>query len=92
MKVKVISKRPIHRSGEPSMFPGQVYDVASLSGIEHHVQVVAETYHTKVIHEEPVRPLMVGGEPLSASPAAQASPEQTVTRRRRGRRSQPKEE
>lgn len=83
MKVKVISDEPIRRSGLEPMLPGQVYEVASLSGIRDHVKVVGE-YDTKVIVE---RPTVAAGEPLSASPAAQASPEQTVTRRRRGRRS-----
>lgn len=83
MRVKVISKKPIPRAGAEPMMPGQEYDVASLSGIREHVEVVSE-YQTKVIVE---RPTLAAGIPLSASPADQASPEQTVTRRRRGRRS-----
>lgn len=88
MKVKVISQEPIRRSGLDPLMPGQVYEVASLSGIREHVEVVSE-YQTKVIVE---RPTVADGEPLSASPAAPASPEQTVTRRRRGRRSSQTEE
>lgn len=89
MRVKVISKKPIPRAGAEPMMPGQEYDVASLSGIRQHVNVVTREYDTKVIVE---RPTLAAGIPLSASPADQASPEQTVTRRRRGRRSRQGEE
>ena len=83
MKVKVIAQDAIRHPEHGMMLPGQEYEVASLSGIRDHVKVVQE-YDTKVIVE---RPTMAAGEPLSASPVAPASPEQTVTRRRRGRRS-----
>lgn len=85
MRVKVISKKPIPRAGAEPMMPGNEYDVASLSGIREHVQVLP--YDTKVVHDEPVRPTLAAGIQSSASPAGQASPEQTVTRRRRGRQS-----
>jgi hypothetical protein len=83
MKVKVIAQDAIRHPEHGMMLPGQEYEVASLSGIRDHVKVVSE-YDTKVIVE---RPTVAAGEPLSASPVAPASPEQTVTRRRRGRRS-----
>lgn len=83
MRVKVISKKPIPRAGAKTMMPGQEYDVESLSGIREHVKVVTQEYDTKVIVG---RPTLAAGIPLSASPAAQASPEQTVKLRRRGRR------
>lgn len=82
MKVKVIANDAIRHPEHGMMLPGQFYEVASLSGIRDHVEVVND-YQTKVIVE---RPTVAAGEPLSASPAAPASPEQTVTRRRRGRR------
>lgn len=84
MKVKVIAQDAIRHPHYGMMLPGQEYEVASLSGIRDHVRVITQEYDTKVIVE---RPTMAAGEPLSASPVAPASPEQTVTRRRRGRRS-----
>jgi hypothetical protein len=84
MRIKVTAQNAIRHSEYGLLEPGKEYDVASLSGIREHVKVVTQEYDTKVIVE---RPTLAAGIPSSASPAGQASPEQTVTRRRRGRRS-----
>lgn len=85
MRIKVTAQNAIPHSEYGLLEPDKEYDVKSLSGIRGHVQVLP--YETKVVHDQPVRPIQDAGIQSSASPAGQASPEQTVTRRRRGRRS-----
>ena len=78
MKYKAI--RPFLHDKLGRIDAGEVFEDKgyNLSPVKRFI----EPYDTKVIHDSPVMPV---GTPSSASQAGQASPEQTVRPRRRGR-------
>ena len=75
MKVAITAKA-IYDDKFGRIVKGQTVDLPDHKARFYIERGEAEYYETKVLRD---RPLLVAGEPLSASPAAQVSPQQTLS-------------
>ena len=76
MQVVVKAKQEIHLMDGPRV-AGDVVDLPEKVALRYLAAGAVERYETKVIREVPF-PVAGAAEPLSVSPAAQASPETTA--------------